>query len=86
MWLRELNFMGILLGTLACLIGAAILIYRNGWRKGIRQIGFVFVLVASYVAALYFFGQNGKTLFAILLVIVAVGAVVYRKRRGERIW
>lgn len=60
--------------------------YINGWRKGLRRVGFIFIFLAIYIFTVYFFGRTGKEYLAVFLVLAACVVLYVRKKNSQKIW
>jgi hypothetical protein len=72
--------------SLITIVAGAVIIYLNGWRKGLGILSFVGSMLIIYILTIYFFGQEGKKYLSGILVVAAFTFLMLRKKKGKSIW
>jgi hypothetical protein len=72
--------------SLVTVIAGAVIIYLNGWKKGLGVVSFVGLMLIIYIVTIYIFGQEGKKYLSIVLVFSAFIFLFFRKKKGKSIW
>lgn len=72
--------------SLIAVVAGAVIIYLNGWKKGLGVVSYIGAMLIVYISTIYFFGEEGKKYLSGVLVFGAFIFLLLRKKKGKSIW
>ncbi len=84
-WCKDME-LDTLVAIAIMLLSSAFMVYMNGWQQGLKKVAFLIIVLLVYGGVTYFFGQAGKEILAIVLVVIAFVYLYYKRSKGQSIW